>query len=220
MEGTEFELFGERFADCQGLYTNMCVFLERVLSCISRYQLLLMNIPLLLFNIVFYGTVLYLYGQAKQDPSISLGIGFAYIFLFVLFPIVQVILWRTKIIKVRTTADKIGMVTATPLLPLIFFTVAARISQGNARSSTFEFNVNNHRYQEAYYNFTGTTKLRKIEFYKSNDTVSEGSPFPETDKWVKDSIWLYFSETGDTIRKEHYRNDTLLNYLVIRNDTD
>jgi hypothetical protein len=173
-----------------------------------------MNIPLLLLNIVFYGIVLYLYGQTKHDPSISLGIGFAYMFLFVLFPILQFILWRTKIIKVSTTADKIGMVTATPLLPIIVFTVAARLSQGKARSSTFEFNVNNHRYQEAYYDFTGSAKTRMIEFYKSVDTVSEAAPFPETDKWVKDSVWLYFSETGDTIRKERYRNDTLISSTV------
>lgn len=169
-----------------------------------------MSLPLLLFNIVFYGIVLYLYGQAKQNPSTSLGISFAFIFLFILFPIVQLILWKTKVIKLRTIADKIGWVTATPVLPIIAFLIAAEVSQGEAKSSTSEYNVNNHRYQEAVYNFSNIAKPRKIEFYKSVDTVSDASPFPLTDGWVKDSVWIYFSEKGDTVRKERYRNDTLI----------
>jgi hypothetical protein len=169
-----------------------------------------MSIPLLLFNIAFYGIVLYLYGQARQDPSTSLGIGFAYIILFILFPIVQFILWKTKVIKLRTTADKIGWVTATPLLPIIAFLVASGISQRDARASTFGYKVNNHRYQEVHYNFSNTSKKRKTEFYKSADTVSDTSPFPLTGRWVKDSVWIYFSEKGDTVRKERYRNDTLI----------
>jgi hypothetical protein len=173
-----------------------------------------MNIPLLVFNFVFYGIVLYLYGQAKQDPSISLGVGFTYMFIFILFPIVQIILWKTKVIKLRTTADKIGMLTATPLLPIVVFAVATRINQSEARSSTLEYNVNNHRYQEAYYEFSKTAKTRKIEFYKSIDTISDTSTFPKTDRWVKDSVWIYFSEKGDTIRKERYKNDTLISSTV------
>ena len=169
-----------------------------------------MNTPLLVFNIVFYGILLILYGQARQDPSSSLGVGFFALFIFALFPILQILLWRTKIIKVTSILDKIGMITATPVLPILFIIIASTLSRGNARSSTYEFNANNRRYQVAYYDYPDLMHRKKIEIYKSVDTVSETSPYPQTDKWLKDSIWLYFSKTGDTIKKEYYRNDTLL----------
>lgn len=170
-----------------------------------------MNTPLLLFNIVLYVVVLSLYGQARQDPSSSLGVGFALVFVFIVFPIMQIVLWRTKVLKVKSVADKIAMVTATPLLPIVCFFIAASIGSGNSRSSTYEFNANNYRYQVAYYDYPDVKQRKRIEIYRSMDTGSEASPFPETDKWIKDSVWLYFSKTGDTVRKEFYKNDTLIN---------
>lgn len=169
-----------------------------------------MNIPLLILNIAFYTIILVLDGEAHRDPSASLGIGFALMFIFILFPVLQFILWRVKIIRVKTIIDKIGMVTATPLIPIVVILVAARISAGKTASSTYEYNANDHRRRVEYYDFYNTPKTRKIAFYKSVDTVSEALPFPETDEWVKDSTWLYFSESEDTIRKEVYRNDTLM----------
>jgi hypothetical protein len=168
-----------------------------------------MNIPLLILNITFYTIILILYEEAQRDPSASLGIGFAFMFIFILFPVLQFILWRVKIIRVKTIVDKIGMLTATPLIPIVVFSIASRVNAGKTTSSTAEYNANNHRYRMEYYAFSKIPKTRKIAFYKSVDTVSETSPYPETDEWVKDSIWLYFSESGDTIRKEIYRNDTL-----------
>lgn len=172
--------------------------------------LTIMNIPLLILNIAFYTIILVLYEEARRDPSASLGIGFAFMFIFILFPVIQFILWLVKIIRVRTILDKIGMLTATPLIPIIVFSVAARIYAGKAASSTYEYNANDHRHRVERYSFYKTRNTRKIEFYKSVDTVSETSPFPETDEWVRDSTWLYFSESGDTIRKEIYKNDTLI----------
>jgi hypothetical protein len=169
-----------------------------------------MNIPLLILNIVFYVILLVLYGETQRDPSSSLGIGFAFMFIFIFFPVIQFILWRVKIIRVRTIADKVGMITATPLIPIVVLLVAARLYAAHTASSSFEFNANNHRHRVEYYTFYNTPKYRKIAFYKSVDTVSETSPFPETDEWVMDSTWLYFSKSADTIRKEVYRNDTLI----------
>jgi len=85
-----------------------------------------MNIPLLVFNLVFYGVLIGLYAEARHDPSSSLGIGFAMLFVIIIFPILQLILWKMKVIKVRTVADKIAFVTATPLIPLIIMYVMSQ----------------------------------------------------------------------------------------------
>jgi heme exporter protein D len=78
-----------------------------------------MNKGLILFNIIFYAITLTLYYQGKQDPSSSLEYAFFIIGFWVVALVTLLILLAKKILQPKTILDKIGIVTATPILCLI-----------------------------------------------------------------------------------------------------
>lgn len=74
-------------------------------------------------------------------------------------------------------------------------------------ASEWYFDKDNHRYKVNTFNYSGTANPKRIEYYKSGDTVNTKDPFANVDKWVKDSTWIYFSNSGDTAKIVRYKND-------------
>lgn len=165
-----------------------------------------MNLNLIVFNIAYYLITFLLYQQTQQDPSNSLGVGFFALFFWLASGILLIVLCKKKIIKLKTLADKIGVFTATPVLTFIAIQLLISI-KGNGGSSEWYFNKNNHRYKVITTNHRGSSNTKSIEYYKSSEPVSPDTAFYNIDKWVKDSVWLYFSKKGDTTKMLRYKNN-------------
>jgi hypothetical protein len=164
-----------------------------------------MKLQILIFNIVFYGVTLFLYSLTKQDPSSSLGIGFIGISFWILSSILLTFLLLFKGIRPKTVIDKIGIVTATPI-PLFALLWIVR-SFGDSWSSTSYAVVNKHLYRIDKFNDNHTGNLKRIEYYKSVDTISLTDRMNDNGTWVKDSTWVYFSKSGDTSKTLKYSNN-------------
>jgi glucan phosphoethanolaminetransferase (alkaline phosphatase superfamily) len=163
-----------------------------------------MSKKILLFNIIFYFVTLRFFFPGRQDASSSLGYGFFIIIFWVIALVTLIILLIKKIIQPKTIADKIGIVTATPILCVV--AVGLILTFNDTPSSIWYFNKDNHRYKVNSFNYSGTGKLKRIEYYKSSGTVNPGDPFANTEKWVKDSTWIYFSESGGKEKVVKYKN--------------
>ena len=84
-----------------------------------------MNLNLLFFNIGYSFITFLLYQQTQQDPSTSLGVAFFAVFFWIVAGILLLVLYRKHVIKVETFLDKLGMVTATPIVTFILIQVVA-----------------------------------------------------------------------------------------------
>ena len=76
----------------------------------------------------------------------------------------------------------------------------------DSATSEWYFDKDHYRYKVLTFDYRETGKRKRIEYYKSNDTVSISEPFADVDKWRKDSTWVYFSKSGDTTKIVKYRN--------------
>ena len=163
-----------------------------------------MNKRLIVFNLAFYFITLLLYSAARHDQSSSLGYGFLIPIFWAAAFFTLIILLATKKIKPTTVLDKIGVVMATPLLSIIIalFTMASVESP----ASESHFDDGNHRYKVVKFDFRASGRTKRIEYYKGIDTISPNNIFPD-EKWMKDSTWVYFSESGDTLKTVRYRDD-------------
>ncbi|MDH7459700.1 hypothetical protein QEG73_00375 [Chitinophagaceae bacterium 26-R-25] len=164
-----------------------------------------MNKRLLLFNIIFYAITLTFYYKGKQDPSSSLGYGFIIIGFWGIALVALIFLLTKKVIQPKTILDKISIVTATPLLCVV--AVGLIMTFNDTATSEWYFNKGNHRYKVLTFDYRETGSRKRIEYYKSSETVNVNDPFVNIDKWVKDSTWVYFSKSGDTTKTIKYKDD-------------
>lgn len=163
-----------------------------------------MNKKILIFNIVFYLVTLFFYFQGRQDPSSSLGYGFFIAGFWGVSLLTLIILLTKKIIQPKTILDKIGIVTATPLLCLL--AVGSIVTFNETPSSEWYFDKDHHRYKVNTFSFRESGHAKRIEYYKSADTVNPKDPFANVEKWLKDSTWVYFSKPGDTSKLIKYKD--------------
>jgi hypothetical protein len=98
---------------------------------------------------------------------------------------------------------KIGVFTATPVLTIVAITAFKTLKENV--SSEWHFNKNAYQYKERKIDNGTITGGKRIEYYKSIDTTGSKDAFINN-RWVKDSIWIYLSKTGDTIKKVQYKN--------------
>jgi len=164
-----------------------------------------MNKRLLLFNVIFYTITLILYYRGIQDPSCSLGYGFFILFFWVAALLLLVILLIRKIIPPKNFFDTIGIITATPA-PCIIAVILLASFKDTLTSERY-FTKGHCYYKEIIFEYNATGKTKRIEYYKIWDTTENDKPFANVDKWVKDSTWIYFSESGDTANIVKYKDD-------------
>jgi hypothetical protein len=161
-----------------------------------------MNQRIVFFNVLYYLIVFVLIWQGRSDPSSSLGYGFLIVIFWAIAGVAMVGLWVTKVIRPRSIADKIGIFTATPVLTLVVVSLIMSLTE--RVSSEEQFNVGQYRYKVLRYGNPGSTSGRRLEFYRSEDMVNSKGDL-ENDSWVKDSVWIYLSAKGDTIKKVTYK---------------
>jgi hypothetical protein len=113
--------------------------------------------------------------------------------------ILGLLFWLTKI-KIKTTLDKIALAFSTPMPMLVFFFIWSVLPYSQSPASTYEYNSNGHRHRQVKYQYSNG-QTERIEFYVSQDSVTDENPFPENDIWLKDSIWTFYNKDG-TIEHE------------------
>ena len=163
-----------------------------------------MNKRLILSNFLYYSILLLFYQQARADASSSLGVGIlAMIFIFAA-AVTVCILFITKTLYIKNNWDRLGTFMLTPVpVFAVAMTLGSLAETRSGAGSSWHFTVGKFRYKAEYYHYpTGSQK--RIEYYRNMDTVSENAPFPDSGEWEEDSIWLYFSEKGDTLKKERH----------------
>lgn len=157
-----------------------------------------MNKRLLTFNIIYYVTTALFIKLGRDDASSSLGYGISVVSFWVFSAILLASFLIKGIFQARSILDKIGVFTATPILPIVTIWLMVGIKEDIA--SEWYFNKGDYRYKVRTVNYKGTSDIKRIEFYRSR-------PFSGSENaWVRDSTWTYFSEAGDTIKTECYRN--------------
>lgn len=159
------------------------------------------NKTLIVFAIIYTAITVYFIVDIKRDESASLG----YLFLFPAFwlvggVILGLLFWLTKI-KIKTTIDRITLALSTPGPMLAFIFIWSVLPYSQSPASTYEYNSNGHRHRQVKYQYSnGQTK--RVEYYISQDSVTEENPFPENDIWIKDSVWTYYEKDGTIEREE------------------
>jgi len=162
-----------------------------------------MNKKILAFNLVYYAVFIGLILLADQDPSSSIGYAYLIGFFCLVAAILLVVFLLRKSIRPRTRLDYVGIVMATPVLPAIVISIV-QASQGietrwGFRKDHYEYKVIRTEYQSG---------KKKFEYYRSASPPDSNQLWPGP--WVKDSVWIYLSGTGDTIKKVTYHNGVVV----------
>jgi hypothetical protein len=161
------------------------------------------NKTLIFFAIIYTAITIYFIVDINRDASASLG----YLFVFPWFWLIGgitlgLLFWLTKI-KIKTILDRITLAFSTPGPVLVFFFIWSVLPSSQSPASTYEYNINGHRHRQVKYRYSnGHTK--NIEYYISKDSVAEDNPFPESDIWLKDSIWTYYRKDGTVEREDKH----------------
>ncbi|WP_152270714.1 hypothetical protein [Agriterribacter humi] len=154
------------------------------------------------FFLLYNGITLYFISDINRDQSSSLG----YVFIFPVFWIIAAIalglLFWFKKATLKTLWDKLLLFFSTPI-PLLLVFVFSRLTLAGLITSSSEYNKNGHRYRKIRYEYS-IGQPQRIEFYVSQDTVTETEPFPTSDVWLKDSIWTYYNRDGTIKKTENY----------------
>jgi hypothetical protein len=154
---------------------------------------------ILVFNIFYYAIVLFLIKQGRDDPSASLGYGIFIVFFWGIAAVVLAVFLSTRLIIPRSKLDHFGVFTSTPIISLVIISAIATLQE--SVGSTLFFQNGSNYYKEVTIDYKGSVNAKRIEYYKS--LYGRGA---SVDVWKKDSTWLYFSETGDTLKKEVYKD--------------
>jgi hypothetical protein len=149
----------------------------------------------LIFNIIYYTIIFTFIKMGRDDSSSSLGYGYFIIIFWVIAAIVLTLFLNRKIIHPKSILEKIGVFTATPILSIVV--VGLILSFKERGSAEWYFNKGDYRYKVKTFNYKETLNEKRVEYYRSKDAST----------WLKDSTWLYFSESGDTLKKIKYKND-------------
>jgi len=162
------------------------------------------NKTLIIFCVTYNLITLNYVWNVQHDPSDSLG----YIYIFPIFwlmaGIALIVLFRLKKAALQTRWDKWLLFFSTPLPLLMSFFIVAYWPANRLLTSTYEYNKDGHRHREIRYDYSIGHRQR-VEYYISRDTVTDSTPFPPTEAWLKDSEWLYYKKDGSVEKKEDYR---------------
>ena len=164
------------------------------------------NKILLIYSIAYSAIILYFISEMLRDQSASLG----YAFLFPIFwatadLLLGLLFWLTKI-KIQTLKDKIAIAFSTPIPLFVFAFIWSLLPGSESPGMTREYNKDGHRYREVQYEYSNG-RNKRIEYYKSQDKVTDENPFPEKEIWLKDSIWTYYRKDGQIEKTEDFRNE-------------
>lgn len=164
----------------------------------------------IIFTVIFYIVTFVIIKNMLHNESASLG------YVLIVFPIfwgVSLIILISLLIAFRKikkqSVDKFLISLCTPIPTLLVgFLLSINPFRENT-GMTYEYNKDHHRYKEVRIEYKNQ-KPKRLEFYRSFDTISDSVIFPATDTWLRDSVWIYYDRNGDVIKTERYKNDKLI----------
>lgn len=148
---------------------------------------------ILSFNIFYYCVTLILFIAGRNDPSSSLGYMIFVGIFWLMTGVMLIYLLIAKIIQPYSLSDWIGIFAATPILCVLFFWVISIFH--DPIGSEYHFNKNGSRFKAKMIYYKNGFALKRIEYYQNLNG-----------DWLRDSTWIYFSESGDTVRRVSYIN--------------
>lgn len=163
-----------------------------------------MNSRLIHFNLGYYLVTLILFFQGRSDHSSSLGYGFYILGFWIISGVILVFLVVRKKIIVKGFGDKMGLFIATPVIFLV--TIGVGFSMTDKIESEWYPYKNGYRYKIVTYGYKSSSATLRIEIYKSQQSLNEEYTSFNSIKWLKDSTWIFYSETGDTLKIEKFKN--------------
>lgn len=159
---------------------------------------------ILLLNIIFYTISLIVGLMHILQPEFDLGwaiiiSGFWFVWLLLL-----IFLRIINAVPTPTTLEKIGFFTAMPVLASIgvLVYISCNIKSGELTCSSWLYEQDGYEYMGVNICESGFAQFKRTEFYKHY--IVHGR---DEEHWVKDGTWLYFSASGDTIRRVTYKDD-------------
>jgi len=158
---------------------------------------------LIIFFILYNIITLAFISNIQQDQSASLGYVFIFPVFWIIAGIVLSLLFRSKRATLKTFWDKFLLFFSTPIPLLLVLFIFYQFTSAGLTTSSSEYNKNGHRYREIHYDYS-IGQPQRIEFYVSQDTVTESQPFPQSDIWLKDSVWTYYNRDGTIKKTENY----------------
>jgi hypothetical protein len=158
---------------------------------------------LIAFCIVYNIITLYFISDIQRDQSASLGYVFIFPVFWIIAGIILGVLFWIKKARLNTLWDKLLLFFSTPFALLIPFLIISNLPSSRLITSSSEYNKNGHRHREIHYDYS-VGQTQRIEYYISKDVVTDSKPFPESDIWLKDSIWTYYNKDGTIEKTENY----------------
>lgn len=172
--------------------------------------------PLILFIIFFYLINLIFVLHAM---SLTGGTSLGYVFIFPAFWIIYLlIVLITSLIKRKvwlSSPYRLGTIFSIILCsPVLLFVLFALFQGKDYRvgSGYIPRNGKTYRIEIFVFRKNHQTSAIKIWSAKGNEV------FIPDELYKKDSIWVYFNQEGDTIKKEIYRNDSLIRIIKLTKD--
>ncbi|MGB8194243.1 MAG: hypothetical protein WCF67_20090 [Chitinophagaceae bacterium] len=145
------------------------------------------------------------------------GGGAAMAFGFVLFPAIWLIAFvmamgfffldrKVLLKKKMIMRSMICIFFCTPIPFLLAFN-AIDLTRNAYLASTTIAHRNNKIYKSEYWNYTSGTMTYALKHFVA-DSLEEISIGEKA--FIKDSTWIYFDESGDTLKIEHYKAGKLI----------
>jgi hypothetical protein len=155
-----------------------------------------------IFAITYTTITLIFFLNIYSDQSASLGYALMFPWLWTIGAILLGGLLYWQKITIKSKSDWVTLTFATPIPTFLFMFIGFSMTERPA--STYEYGKGGHRHRIVTYEYkNGQTK--RTEFYKSKDTVTEENPFPTSDTWIKDSVWVYYDTDGQIEKTEDYQ---------------
>lgn len=155
-------------------------------------------------NIFYYCTTLFFLGLTQEDASSSLGYGFFIIIFWIAWVLLLIFLIIKKSIQPKSIAEKIGIFTSTPILSILAILIMFVVKENVGSVQYFYKEDFCYKIRKIYYK--KEPNIKRIEFYRKKN-----SDLPKNNEWLRDSVWVFFGENGDTLKKIKYKNGKEVN---------
>jgi len=135
-----------------------------------------------------------------------------YVVVYPAYWILTIVLFVILAIRNRFTWFSKSHILSTIILfilctPLPFMAIVNLNSPTSYKSSTGFLLRNNYTIKyESWFYYSGT--LQVIKYWRANKPNCQSC---DSSAFRKDSIWIYFNKSGDTVKIETYKNDKLIN---------
>lgn len=164
-----------------------------------------LNKTLLTFATIHIIVSFFLLQKVFKDESGSLGIGYFFVFFWLVSGAILLALFIRKLITINTHGDKILLLFSTPI-PIILIFISIFFSK-EPRGGERQYIKNDYTIREIDIMYRFSDNIKRKEFYRNMQPNLQIFPVVVSNGWVKDSIWVYYDNTGNIIKTTDFRKN-------------